>query len=271
MSYPSEFYREAPPDWVRLLAEHAPQMPGLDTLVFRYFAPVDPDGTDRGWQCPEQGQWTLYSAKDIRLVEKERAAQFEKHWSELSWLEQEGRKGVVSDYQFFMWHTKGLYVMPFLVLQGEWGGTPAKYTDAEIAFLQGSGCFDEPYPIGMFPACPFDGRVIKQIANRDRLLKHANDLAAMEKDDTPEGKRALSDAAAVLKRETTLDTWRAMIQPSVEFMKLRGSHKSVASALPAAPAGLAETVARWKDHWLEHGVVLGAGPAAQKQVQIAVK
>ena len=144
-----EFFREPPREWVQRLAEIAPDMPNLDRLVFRYMEPTHPDGTDRGWNCPERGQWILYSAKDIRLVDKDRAAQFAKHWSELfTEAEQVARKSVVSDYQHFMWHARGLYVRPFLILQGEWGGTPAKYTEKEVAFLQASGMLDEPFPVG---------------------------------------------------------------------------------------------------------------------------
>lgn len=266
-----EFNTLAPDDWERALREVSPILSHTDHLVFRYFAPIDPDGTDRGWLHNERGQWVLYSAKDIRLADKDRAEQFAKHWSELSPEQQEGRKSIVSDYQHFMWHQRGLYVKPFLTLQGEWGGTPTKYTERETAFLQASNCLDEPFPIGTFAPCPFDGRVVKQIANRDRLLQMANDYDAMAKLDTPDAMRAETDAAQRLKRETYLDTYKIMIQPIKEFFESYIRTKEAARVLPAAPPGTARAIAQWRDHWLEHGSIIGAGPAAQKQLQIAVK
>lgn len=269
---PPEFYRAAPVEWTRRLAEIAPDMPGLDSLVFRYFEPTEPDGADRGWLHPERGQWVLYTAKPIRMVEKGRAEQFEKHWSELaSGGEQVSLRAVVSDYQHFMWHSQGLYVQPFLILQGPMGGTPAKYTEAETAFLQASACVAEPFDIGTFAACPFDERVVQTIALRNRLLQCENDLAELARMDTPEAKKNATDAAQLLKRNTHLDTMAVMLAPSIEFMKAQGSTKKVRSELPPPPSGLSETVARWRDHWLQFGSVIGAGPAAQKKVQMAVQ
>ncbi|HEV8245549.1 MAG TPA: hypothetical protein VGP93_07265 [Polyangiaceae bacterium] len=275
---PPEFYRQAPESWTRRLKEIAPEMPGLDTLVFRYFEPTEPDGEDRGWIHNERGQWTLYTAKPIRMVTAERAKDFELHWSErplhpesaFPECEQMAYRSICSDYQHFMWHNQGVYVQPFLILQGPMGGTPMKYTPAETAFLQASDCISEPFDIGTFEACPFDERVVKTIAMRNRLLQVENDLAALARLDTPENKKGEAAAAQLLKRNTHLDTMAVMLAPSIEFMKLRGSTKSVVSQLPPAPAGLAEKVARWKDHWLEHGVVLGAGPAPHKKLQVAV-
>lgn len=268
---PPEFYREFPEAWARRLAEVAPEIPGLDRLIPRWFEPTNPDGSDRGWNNADRGQWMLYTAKDIRFVEAERAAQFAKHWSELPTGEQEGRKAVVSDYQHFIWHTRGLYVKPFLVLQGPWGGTPAKYTEAEVAFLQASNCLDEPFPLGSFPACPFDERVVQQIGLRDRLLKVANSVSALEKLDTPDAMRAATDAAMRLKRETYLDTYKIMIQPAVEFMSSFLRTKEADRVLPRAPEGTSAAVAQWRDHWVEHGSIIGAKVAGQRRVQMAVR
>lgn len=277
VEYPPEFYREAPADWVARLAEVAPEMPNLDRLVFRYFSPVNPDGSDRGWNHSDQGQYVLYTAKPLRMVEAGRAEQFTKHWSELPSLsggglsgEQVSLKAVVSEYQFFMWHTKGLYVQPFLILQGPMGGTPAKYTEAETAFLQASACVADPFDIGTFPACPFDERTVKTIAMRDRLLGCDNDLAELARLDTPEHRKGETAAAQLLKRNTHLDTMAVILAPSVEFMKSYYRTKAAASLRPA-PEGTTRAVAQWRDHWLQHGSVIGAGPAKQTKVQMAVQ
>jgi hypothetical protein len=263
---PPEFFVEPPASWVRRLAEIAPERGDMDHLVFRCFEPKEPDGSDKGWNHKDRPIWALYAAKPIRLVEKDRASQFEKHWSELPDIQQEGRKAVVSDYQHFMWHSRGLYVKPFLILQGEWGGTPTAYTETEKAFLRASDCFDEPLPIGMFPACPFDERVVAQIARRDRMLQCANRYEDLVKKDSSESQKAETESAERLFRETYIDTWKIMIQPSADFYSHWMRRSENRESLPAAPDPVKQNIGRWKDHWLEHGVILGAGPAKQTQI-----
>jgi hypothetical protein len=259
-----EFYREPPPEWEKRLREVSPIVSDTDHLRLRWF-----EGHP-SWNHPDRGQWMLYAARPLRLVEPSRAEQFKKHWSELPNTEQVGRHAVVSDFQHFMWHSQGLYVRPFLILQGESGGTPAKYSETEIAFLDSSDCVSEPFPIGFFPACPFDERVVKTIALRDRMLKCANDYAEMAKLDTPGSMKAEDDAAQRVRRETYLDTWRVMIQPQVEFMQHFLKRSENREMLPAAPAGLANAVGQWREHYLEHGVVIGSNPAIQRRIHATV-
>lgn len=265
-----EFFREPPREWSQRLAEIAPDLPNLDRLVFRYMDSTHPDGTSKGWMYGERGVWVLYSAKAIRLIDRDRAAQFEKHWSEMATeAEQVARKAVVSDYQHFMWHAKGLYVRPFLILQGEWGGTPAKYTEKEIAFLQASDAIDEPFPVGSFPPCPFDERVVEMIGMRDRLLQQSNSYDALAKMDTPEALREADSEASRHRRATFLKTWSTMLQPSIEFAKSFWFTKEADRVLPHAPEGTADAVAQYKERWLEDGVWVGASVAASRRVQVA--
>lgn len=261
-----EFYELPPDSWERRLREVSPVVSNADHLRFRYFAATNPDGSDRGWNYPERGQWALYSCRPIALVHPDRASQFSKHWSELPEHQQGGRQAVVSDYQHFMWHTQGLYVTPFLILQGEWGGTPAKYSPSEQAFLSASNCITEPYPVGFFPGCPFDERVVNQITRRDRMLKCAGDYDEVLKLDRPDAIKRESDAAELVRRETYLDTWREMIQPSVEFMGHFLKRSENREMLPQAPEGLANDVSQWREHFLETGHVIGAKVAHQRQV-----
>ncbi len=77
-----EVYREFPEPWMKQLREISPIVAELDHLIPRWFDSHPSWGQrERGW--PERGQWMLYSAKDIRLVDAERAAQFDRHWSEM--------------------------------------------------------------------------------------------------------------------------------------------------------------------------------------------
>lgn len=261
-----EFFAEPPQSWELRLREISPVRPDMDHLILRKFDPKNPDGSDRGWLHHDRPIWAVYSARPIALMDTERAEQFERHWSELPIDQQEGRKAVVSDYQHFVWHSRGLYVKPFLILQGEWGGTPTAYTETEQAFLRASDCFDEPLPIGMFPGCAFDERVVAQIANRDRLLQCANRYEDLIKKDSAASKKAETDAAQRVFRETYIDTWKLMIQPSADFYSHWMKRSENRESLPPAPDPVKRNIGRWKEHWLEHGVVVGAGPAKQTRI-----
>lgn len=229
---------------------------------------MDGNGSWENDEARERGLWMLYSAKPIRLVEKERAAQFTKHWSELQSIEQPGRRAVVSDYMHYMWHARGLYVKPFLILQGPFGGTPAKYTEQERAFLKNSHLQDDEMDLGAMAPCPFDERVVQQIGRRDRLVQMGNDLAKLDDLDTAAGLGREFDEAGVIGRQTYVDTLAAMVGPAVELYKRMYATKQrsaqAASQLPPAPDGLAHTIAGWAERFVHLGENAGITPAAQR-------
>lgn len=248
-----EFYAEAPERWESRLREISPVLPNTSHLRFRKFEARD------DWFFPDRPIWALYRATPKHLVDADVAAMHGKHWSELfDEGEQVATKALVSDYQHFMWHTQGVRVTPFLLLQGEWGGTVTKYTKREKAYLRGSGAVDEPFPIGWFPACPFDERAVTNILTRDRLLAAGNRFDELEKQNRPEWKKAEDDAAELLYRETVLDSLRVLNEPAIEWMKSQQAKAEFADAeragfIPPAPKGLDRTLATFRDVFKETG------------------
>jgi hypothetical protein len=196
--------------------------------------------------------------------------QFEQHWSELATEgEQIARKSEVSNYQHFMWHTQGVEVKPFFILQGN-GGTPAHYTRREKRYLDAVGAINTPLPLGFMPACPFDERSVKLVAARDRLFQAGNRFDALEKMDRPEALKAEDDLAEREFRKAFLETWREIMAPSVEFMKSYITKSEADMTLPKASRQMADSVTQWRDHWLEHGSLPGVRSPSSKAVQIAV-
>lgn len=277
-----EFYAQAPDSWERRLREISPILPNLSHLRFRKFEPVldaalakaagvDPRGD---WYWPERPIWAIYRATPIHLVEKDLAEMHRLHWSEMPLhpesdypeSEQVATRAIVSDYQHFMWHAHGLRVTPFWLLQGTWGGTPMKYTRREKAYLKGSGAVDEPFPIGWFPACPFDERAVEKILQRDRLVQAGNRFDELEKQNRPEWKKAEDDAAELLYRETVLDSLKVLNAPAIEFMKSQKFKQEAEDYLPPAPKGLENTLATWKDVFKETGRMPMVGSAPMKKV-----
>lgn len=266
--YRPEWDREPPPEWAARIAEISERTDRMAHLRFRYFEPHPV------WNHGERGQWTLYIATPRHLVERDRAELFQLHWSELpgptsDFNMQQGRKSVVSNYQHYMWHTQGVEVMPFWILQGEFGGTPAAYTPRERRYLDACDAVSDPFPLGFFPACPFDERAVKRVQDRDRFLQAGKSIDALEKMDRPEYLKAEDEAAERLHRETFLDNWFETMKPQAEFMQRYLRSSDADFALPKATREQSNAVAQWKDHFIETGHVLGAGIARSRRVPIA--
>lgn len=253
-----EFYAVAPESWESRLREISPVLPHLAHLRFRKFAPRE------DWYYPDRPIWALYACTPIKMISDERAEDFRLHWSELPKERQMGRKSIVSDYQHFMWHTQGVSARLFWLLQGDFGGTPAIYTEREKAYLRGSGLPDEAFPIGFFRGCPFDERAVQKIAQRDRLIQAGNRLDALEAMDRPDAKKAEDDAAELLYRETYIDTLKVMVEPNVEFMKSTIAKTTVLPDLPPPPPDLDTTLATWKDTFKMTGKIPGVKRASQR-------
>lgn len=262
-----EFYALPPETWERRLREDCSPVRGnLSALRFRRFDP-HPSWKDSPFNLhPQRPIWALYSCTPRERIHPDRAEQFRLHWSELPSEKQAGRRAMVSDYQHYMWHVHGVEARPFWLLQGEWGGTPTLYTPREKRYLDAVGAESEPFPVGTFGACPFDERAVRQILKRDRLVQSCNHYDALEKMDRPEAMKAEDEAAELAFRETYLDTMSELIAPSVEFMKSQKGRRESAEYLPPAPAGLNQTLATWKDVFLETGRLPGVAAAPHRKV-----
>lgn len=261
-----EFSAAAPESWESRLREISPVLPHLAHLGFRKFE-ARPDWSESEFNMqPDRPMWAVYTRTPARLVSEERAEQFRLHWSELPEEKQAGRRALVSNYQHFMWHSQGLEVRPLWFLQGEWGGTPAMYSQRELAYLRASAAETAPFGPGMFTPCVFDERAVKGLLERDRLVQACGRFDALEKMDRTDALKAEDEAAELLFRETYLDTLSVLMAPAVEFMKSNIGKSEVNAALPPAPKGLANTLATWKDVWRETGKMPGVAAAPMRKV-----
>lgn len=263
-----EFEARAPDSWERRLREISPILPNTAHLGFRKFDPR-PDWQESLFNTqPDRPLWAIYKRTPKHLVDPMMAAQLAKHWSEYPLhpekqfpeCEQMAQKALVSDYQHFIWHTQGVWATPFWLLQGEWGGTPMKFTKREKRYLDGAGQSSIPAPPGAFTPCVFDERAVKQILERDRLIQAGNRFDALEAMDSTSAKRAEDDAAELVYREQVLASLSAMAQPAVEYMKSQRGKREIEGAvvsgfLKPAPTDLPDTLATWKDHFRQTGVL----------------
>jgi hypothetical protein len=262
--YLPEWERPAPEGWERRLREISPITEKLSHLRFRFREP------DQEWFHADRGQWMLYSCTPRALIDRDRAEQFLLHWSELSPEKQVGRKSVVSDYQHFMWHVHGVEARPFWILQGEWGGVPAKYSRMEKRYLDAMNAVSDELPLGFLPACQFDERAVRAIQKRDRLVQAGMRLEELERINGLLALAAVDQAAEEAFRKTFLDEWIETMKPQADFMRHWLSRSENRECLPAAPAGLSSTISMWQDEYVKTGTVIGAKVAASRAVQVPV-
>lgn len=271
-----EFEAEAPASWEARLREISPVASHTSHLRFRKFAPRE-DWKESPFNAqPDRPLWAIYTCLPIRLVEPLTAAGFTKHWSEESTVgEKVATRAMVSDYMHFMWHTSQLYVKPFLLLQGDWGGTPMSYTRRERRYLAASGADTTPAPPGCFTPCPFDERVVRNVLARDRLIQAGNRLDELEKQSGSAAKKAEDEAAEAVYREAVLQHLTELAAPAAEFMKSQLGKREIDAAVAAgdmrpAPADLPDTLATWRDHFRATGQMPTATAPRQRNVQKAV-
>ncbi len=252
----ADWLMEPPPAWEARLRQISPVTDRLSHLRFR-------------WRADDE-QWALYDCIPAALLSPERVQQLTVHWSSLPSREQQGRKSSVTEYQHYMFRTHRLAVSLYWVLQGtEYliGGTPASFTPREERLLEAEGLSSEPFPPGIFPAIPFDERVVQKLAERDRLRRFGDRLDAMS---TTEALAKEDEMAEREYRHKYLQWHHEQQAPTAEFMKWYTRTKESRSTLRAAPSGLANTLTEFRDQFVETGVLPQAGVASSRIIQVSV-
>lgn len=251
-----EWTQAIPEGWDTRLRQISPIVDRMSHLRFRYRA--------------QYAVWELYDCLPKALLSPDREAQLRTHWSDLPVDQQHGRKQMVTDYQHYMYHTHGVEARRFWVLQGELGGTPATYTHREQRLLEAVGAPDDPPPLGSLEPCPFDERAVKAIQGRDRLLTAGGDLDTMQKAHTGDNLKRDDDDAEREHRKAFLGWWFEQMLPMSDFMKTYLRTTEASQTLRKATRQEADAVTKWKDIFLDTGVLIGAGHADSYTVQVPV-
>ncbi len=271
--YLPEWERPAPVEWERRLREISPITDKLSHLRFRAFTPeahLQDERSSDGWATPDRIYWLLYSCTPMRMVRPDEHAKYAKHWSELPKTEQQGRKATVSNYQHFMWHSAGVEVKPFWILQGSHGGTPAAYTRRETLLMEAEGMDAEPFPLGILPACPFDERAVKQVEARDRFYQAGKNLDALVRENRTDVQKAQDEAADKDHRRKLVQWMRDTTLPQAEFLKSYLRTKEADNTLRKATRYEADCTAMWADSFIEFGSVPNARVPQSRALQVAV-
>ena len=203
---------------------------------------------------PDVEQWVLYQCIPSLHIPDERRTQLATYWEDLPVTQRFGRRAMVSDYQYRMYHDFRVDARPFLILQGDRGGTPARYTRREQLLLQAHHLPDTPPRMGTLAYAPFDERTVTRILERDRLVEAGRNIDALRRMDSLIGQKAIEAEADKAFRQAFLDWWAQEMGPIAEqFGSLlrHGLDQEIRKATPEE----AYAANRFHDHFMETGEV----------------
>jgi hypothetical protein len=86
---------------------------------------------------------------------------------------------LITDFQWRMYRRFGVHARPFWVVQGFQGGHYYSFDRATRELMKAMQKPVEPPAVGALPYAPFDGRVVRQLINHNRLAQLKNDLHAL--------------------------------------------------------------------------------------------
>ena len=203
----------------------------------------------------EIGQrWVLYEMMPYPLVPESKRLQLggTPYW-ELPKHLRAGRKQAVSAYQWEMYRRLKCWARPFAVIQGNDGGTPAKYSELEEAILQAQGHDTEPPEAGSLPYAPFDGRTERFIQGRDRLWKMNQRIETLRASGDNEALKAETDAAEAMFRKEFWSWWKDTMQPQAEFWAWYSAQDEATSVARRATENEQKAAELAEDTFLETG------------------
>lgn len=201
-------------------------------------------------------RWMLYECIPERLIPADKLYQLRgtPYW-ELPKSLQMGRRQMVSAYQWEMYRRHRVWARPFWCLQGEEGGTPAKYSEVEVAILKAMGEPVDPPEGGSLPFAPFDTRAEAQLRARDRVWRMGLSLERLRMmGDSEQLKRETAQAEELFRR-TFLQWWKGVMEPGADFLAWYTRKTEADMVMRKANRAEVDAAAQLEDSYIQHGVV----------------
>jgi hypothetical protein len=194
-----------PKEWLYRLAVIAPPSLTAAWLAFGWLEKVE--------------RWIIYECIPQGLIPPGKREQLggTPYWKMPETL-RVGRQQMVSAFQWEMYRKHQVWARPFWCLQGQHGGTPARYSEMEEALLKATGQETSPPAPGALPYCGFDGLAEQQLRARDRITKAGGSLDRIKRSGSSAVMLAETAEAERAFRETWYAWWKETMQPQVDFL-----------------------------------------------------
>jgi hypothetical protein len=167
-----------------------------------------------------------------------------------------GRERMVSAFQWEMYRREKVWARPFWCIQGDAGGTPLVYTELEQDLLKMKGQPSNPPHLGALSFAPWDARVERALAQRDRLWKAQGNVERMRRDNADPAKVAAEYEA--MKREFRkqfLDWWSEQLTEQTEFLSWYETKCEADHTLKKATRAEMLAASRLEEEFVQHGVM----------------
>lgn len=201
-------------------------------------------------------RWMLYECIPERLIPADKLVQLggTPYW-ELPPSVQMGRRQMVSAYQWEMFRRHRVWARPFWCLQGHEGGTPAKYSEMEVAILKAMGEPMDPPEGGSLPFAPFDGRAEAQLRARDRVWRMGLSLERLRMmGDSEQLKRETAQAEEQFRR-TFLQWWKGVMEPGADFLAWYTRKTEADMVMRKASRAEVNAADQLEESYITHGTV----------------
>lgn len=250
---------EFPREWYQRLREISPITPVISWLEPRWFPMRLENGGDGG-------RWLLYECAPVRSLPISQRLDIEDmlggvppRFMDTSTESKRRSKAVrlmfADDWQCEMYRLHDVWARQLWILQGDTGGHPLQYEEAEQKILQLHGYPTDPPAVGELPFAPFDERVVRQMQRRNRLIQVGNDLHELKR--TATGAAVESEWADAQKdyRRQYVQFLEDQQQPQVEFLKDFSRTTECRGIIPAMSRGEMDAADQAKDLYIDTGDV----------------
>lgn len=175
-------------------------------------------------------------------------------WWELPQDQRAGREKMVSPFQWEIYRTRREWARPLWCIQGDNGGTPIAYTELEQDLLRIKGQPTTPPHLGALSFAPWDARVEKALAARDRLWKFQGDIERMRKSNaSPAEIEAEYEAQKKEFRKRFFAWWGEQLEEATEFLSWYETKCEADHTLRRATRAEMLAAARLEEEFIEHG------------------
>lgn len=172
-----EWTKDVPAAWATALRELSPVSDTVPWLALRWF-PMRRNGQDVGrWLLSECVPEAIIPDNQRDIVDLLRGPKP----SSLPVAQYHTLSLLVNDYQWTMYRDHRVWARELWIIQGDSGGHATHFQQEERDLLRAKGLPDEPPAVGALPYAPFDGRVIRAMQRRNRLIALGNDLDALRR------------------------------------------------------------------------------------------
>lgn len=159
---------------------------------------------------------------------------------------------LITPFQWTMYRRFRVHARPFWVVQGAQGGHYYSFDKATRDLMKAMGRPTEPPGVGDLPYAPFDGRVVRQLINANRLYRLKNNLRALRDAGSAAGYQAELRDAAKQARAATIRFMDEQLTEADDYL-LRAAKGGELDGMASQERDWSRDLELGRQNFIEHG------------------